>query len=118
MSVSLKSAWTQSDRSEQRGQLRRMRWVSLLEGTTLIVLVFVAVPLKHMFGYPAATAIVGPIHGAAFLLYVWMLSQTISAGDWAKREIVRMIAAAFIPFGAFVNERALKRKEDAMAVTV
>jgi integral membrane protein len=117
MSVSLKSPTTQAGRCEEQVQLRRMRWVSLLEGSTLIALVFVAVPLKHIFGYPAATAILGPIHGAAFLLYVWMLSQTISAGDWAKREIVRMIAAAFIPFGAFVNERALKRKEDAMAVT-
>ena len=115
MSASSKDALAQSDCSPARGQLRRMRYVSLLEGTTLVALVFVAVPLKHVFGYPAATAILGPIHGAAFLLYVWMLAQTISAGDWAKREIVRMIAAAFIPFGAFANERALKRKEDAMA---
>jgi integral membrane protein len=118
MSASSNHTLPQSDRSQERGQLRRMRYVSLLEGTTLVTLVFVAVPLKHLGGYPAATAILGPIHGAAFLFYVWMLSQTISAGDWATREIVRMIAAAFIPFGAFANERALKRKEDAMAVTV
>ena len=97
--------------SDERDQLRRMRWVSLLEGTTLVALVFVAVPLKHFGGYPAATSLVGPVHGMAFLLYVWMLVQTISAGDWSRGEIARLLLAAFIPFGAFVNERALRRKE-------
>jgi uncharacterized protein DUF3817 len=55
--------------TDERNQLRRMRLVSLLEGSTLVALLLVAVPLKHIAGYPAATSIVGPIHGMAFLLY-------------------------------------------------
>jgi integral membrane protein len=101
--------------TEERDQLRRMRLVSLLEGTTLVALLFVAVPLKHIAGHPAATSIVGPIHGMAFLLYIWMLIQTVSGADWSRAEIARAVIVAFIPFGAFANERFLKRKERALA---
>src|SRR5262245_52522370 len=96
-------------RAEERSQLGWMRAVSLLEGSTLLLLVLVAVPLKHLAGFPIATAIMGPVHGMAFLLYVWMLIQTVSGGGWSRAETARMVAAAFIPFGAFVNERALAR---------
>jgi integral membrane protein len=95
----------------QKAQLRRMRLVSVIEGSTLIVLFFIAVPLKHIAGYKIATTIIGPIHGVAFLLYVWTLLQTIAAMEWSRREIARMAVAAFVPFGAFFNERMLKNKE-------
>ena len=104
--------------TDERNQLRRMRLVSLLEGLTLLALLLVAVPLKHIAGYPAATSIVGPIHGMAFLLYVWMLIQTASGADWSRAEIARAVIMAFIPFGAFANERFLKRKELALAGSV
>ncbi len=107
---------TPRERAEERAQLRRMRTVSLLEGSTLLLLVLVAVPLKHLAGYPVATAVMGPIHGMAFLVYVWMLIQTVSGGGWSRSETARMVAAAFIPFGAFVNERTLARRQAALSV--
>lgn len=106
---------TAQDQAEERKQLRRMRAVSLLEGTTLLLLILVAVPLKHLAGLPVATAIMGPVHGMAFLLYVWMLIQTVSAGGWSRSETTRMVVAAFIPFGAFANERVLARRQAALA---
>jgi integral membrane protein len=54
----------------ERDQIRRMRFVSLLEGATLVVLLFVAVPLKHLGIYREATSIIGPVHGLAFMLYI------------------------------------------------
>ena len=101
--------------SEELSQLRRMRAVSLLEGATLVLLLGVAVPLKHLAGLPVATSIMGPIHGIAFVLYVWMLVQTLSLGGWTRAEAARMVLAAFIPFGAFVNERALARRQASLA---
>jgi integral membrane protein len=103
---------------DELSQLRRMRAVSLLEGTTLLLLVCVAVPLKHLAGFPIATAIMGPIHGIAFVLYVWMLVQTVSMGGWTKGQAAQMVLAAFIPFGAFVNERALARRQASLAKPV
>jgi integral membrane protein len=103
-----------ADHIEELGQLRRMRAVSLLEGTTLLLLLLIAVPLKHLAGLPIATAIMGPIHGMAFVLYVWMLIQTVSGGGWSPPETLWMVVAAFIPFGAFLNERALASRQAAL----
>jgi integral membrane protein len=98
-------------------QLRRMRLVSLLEGTTLVILVFIAVPLRHLGGYRIATMIIGPVHGMAFLFYIWMLVQTISGGSVPKRHALRLIAAAFVPFGAFFNERILRKAQATLAAS-
>jgi integral membrane protein len=106
---------TPRDRAEVQKQLRWMRAVSLLEGSTLVLLVLVAVPLKHLAGFPIATTLMGSIHGMAFLLYIWMLIQMVSGGGWSRSETTRMVVAAFIPFGAFVNERALARRQAALA---
>jgi integral membrane protein len=102
---------TSQGRAEELAQLQRMRVVSLLEGSTLLLLLFVAVPLKHLAGISAATHGMGPIHGLVFLAYVWMLIQAVSGGGWSRSETIRLLIAALIPFGAFVNERALARRQ-------
>jgi integral membrane protein len=103
--------------ADELGQLRRMRFVSVVEGCTLLILVFVAVPIKHLGGYAIATTIMGPIHGMAFLLYIWTLIQTVSGTDFRRPDVVQMVMAAFIPFGAFLNERALRRRQALLAST-
>ena len=98
-------------------QLSRMRLASILEATTLAVLVFVAVPLKHAFGMPQLVSAMGPIHGLAFLFYIWMLIQSHFQIGWTGREWLRMVACAFIPLAGFINERLLKQRQDALAAT-
>lgn len=100
---------------DDRRQLGRMRIASIAEATTLAVLVFVAVPLKHAFGMPQVVSVMGPIHGLAFLFYIWMLIQSHFQIGWSGREWVRMILCAFIPLAGFVNERLLKHRQDALA---
>jgi hypothetical protein len=46
-----------------------------------------------------------------------MLIQTVSMGGWSRGETARMVLAAFIPFGAFLNERALARRQSALAAS-
>ena len=98
-------------------QLRWMRVVSLIEGSTLLLLLVVAVPLKHVAGIVLATRIMGPVHGLAFLAYMWMLIQTVSGGGWSRSETMRLVIAALIPCGAFINERALARRQLALAAS-
>ena len=112
----MKSPETGTAQLAETKQLRWMRAVSLLEGITLVLLIFVAVPLKHLAGYSIATATMGPIHGMAFLLYIWMLAQTASSCEWPRSEVIQLFICACVPFGAFVNERSLKRKEASLAL--
>ena len=101
---------TPASAQQQREQIRRLGIVSLLEASTLILLLFVAVPLKHLAGWPAAVAIVGPIHGLAFLAFLWLAIETAAAGECSKREAARLVLLAFVPFGGFASFVFLRRK--------
>jgi integral membrane protein len=96
--------------SEDNAQLRRLEIASIVEATTLIALLGVAVPLKHFLGWPAGSRVLGPIHGLAFIFYLWTVIQTISGGGWQRGEIMRLGLVAFIPFGGFANVRWLRRR--------
>ena len=45
------------------------KWAAVLEGVTLLVLLGIAVPLKHLAGVPNGVSWVGPVHGVAFMVY-------------------------------------------------
>ena len=82
----------------------------MLEATTLILLVGVAVPLKHLAGWPMGVSVMGPVHGLVFLGYVWTAVQTVAGGGWSRREIARLLIVACVPLGGFANLAFLQRK--------
>lgn len=91
--------------------LQRLHLASLVEGSTLAILVCIAVPLKHLAGLPQVTTMMGPIHGLAFLFYAWMVINTASGGMWRKAQVARLLILAFIPFGTFFNVGMITRRE-------
>lgn len=93
--------------------LFRLRLAGLLEGTTLLLLVIVAVPLKHFGGLPQAVSVLGPIHGLVFLLYGAFVVENISGGGWTVRDGARLGLAALIPFGTFLNDGWIERRRQA-----
>lgn len=103
--------------NDDQAQIRRLRIASFVEASTLLLLLFIAVPLKHAFGYAIATRIMGPVHGVAFVAYAWSLIGTVSGGGWSRGELARLIGAAFVPFGGFANAGLLRRKEASAAAT-
>jgi integral membrane protein len=58
-------------------EVRRLRYASLLEGTTLLLLLGIAVPLKHIFGWDMGVRVMGPIHGLAFVSYTWLVINAV-----------------------------------------
>jgi integral membrane protein len=87
------------------------RIVALVEGVTTLLLFLVAMPMKYLLDMPFLTPPVGAIHGIAFLAYIgamWVCLRdyAFSAKDWARTAI-----AAFFPFGTFLNDPFLKRKQ-------
>ncbi len=94
-------------------QIGRLRILGFLEGVSLLVLIFVGVPLKYYFDSPDFTKILGPIHGAIFLLF---LVNAFSVGveqDWKFKTIWKVILATFIPFGTFyIDNKILSKIKD------
>lgn len=95
--------------------MRRLELVSFVEATTLLLLLCVAVPLKHVAGIESAVHVMGPVHGVAFLAYVWTVIQTVSGGGWTRGETARLLVGAVVPFGGFLNLRFLARRAASLA---
>jgi integral membrane protein len=91
--------------------LGRLRVAVYVEGLTLLALVAVGMPLKHLAGRPELVAFLGPIHGVAFLVYALWLVECSVAGRWPASEILKLSVAAFIPLGFLSSRRLLARKD-------
>jgi integral membrane protein len=91
--------------------LRRLRIAGLIEGSTLLVLILIAVPMKHIIGIPQFVSVMGPLHGIAFLAYLRFWIMAVAEGGWKRGDIIRTGVVSFIPFGTFYNDRYLKRME-------
>jgi len=94
-----------------RSPLRRLRVLGFIEGTTLLCLIAIAVPLKHFAGRPEYVSLLGPIHGAVFTIYLLTLWGTVSDGGWRRDEVLRTALMSLLPFGTFFNDALLRRKQ-------
>ncbi|KMQ69417.1 membrane protein [Chryseobacterium sp. FH2] len=89
----------------------RLRIIAILEGISLLILVFIAVPLKYGMGNPSFVKMMGPIHGTLFLLFLF---NTLSVGveqQWKFKETTwKVLLACVIPFGTFYIDRKILSK--------
>lgn len=90
--------------------LSRLRLVGWLEGSSLLLLVGFAVPLKYIFDMPVLVRIIGPVHGILFLLFIFQAISTGIEQQWEFRKTTwKALVACLIPFGTFyINARLLK----------
>jgi integral membrane protein len=88
--------------------LPTLRWLSLAEGVSLLLLVFIAMPLKHAMGLPLAVRIVGMVHGVLFLALLSSAAQTFFARDLSGARVLRVLLLALVPFGFVWVERMLR----------
>ena len=94
--------------------LRQLRVVAFLEGSSFVLLLFVAMPLKYLAGLPMAVRIAGSIHGALFLLFIVALYRAARVREWPRRRSVTAFVASILPFGTFLFDASLRRELDSM----
>ena len=91
--------------------LGRLRVISYLEGISLLLLIGIAVPLKHWGSDPSMVKLIGPVHGILFLLFV---ISTLSVGveqQWKFKETTwKVLIACIIPFGTFYIDRYILKE--------
>ena len=89
----------------------RLRLLGFLEGISLLLLIGIAVPAKHLYGNPALVKSIGPVHGMLFLLFVF---NTLSVGvehRWQfKTTTWKVLLACLIPFGTFYIDKKILSK--------
>lgn len=88
----------------------RLRLLALMEGISLLVLVFIAVPVKYYGDNPEPVRIIGPIHGILFLLFIFNTLQVGVEQQWKFRQTTwKVLLACLIPFGTFYIDRKILR---------
>ncbi|MCW2714769.1 MAG: hypothetical protein JWN88_1816 [Frankiales bacterium] len=87
------------------GALRRFSVLALLVGIGLLVLVFVAMPLRYLGDRPGFSHAFSPVHGFVFMGYLVTVADLARRVGWSVRRTVLVMLAGTVPFLSFVVER-------------
>lgn len=91
--------------------LQKFRLINKIEGYSFLVLMFIAMPLKYIFGILIATKIVGMIHGVLFVAFIYQLIASGKSVPFTKQESGIFFIASLIPFGSFYSDKLCVQKE-------
>ena len=89
----------------------RLRVLGFLEGVSLLILLFIAMPIKYMLYNPVPVKWVGQIHGILFILFVLNAFRVSVEQKWSFKKVTwKVIASAFFPFGTFYIDKRILTK--------
>ena len=87
--------------------LNAFRVLSLVEGLSLIALLFIAMPAKYQFGVDLVR-FVGPVHGILWLAYLPLMDIVSRREGWSRSIVNLAFISSLIPFGCFYLQKKLK----------
>ncbi len=96
--------------------LSTFRITGITEGISFLVLLFIAMPLKYFAGFPLAVTIIGGLHGLLFIVVgvlAWEVKDEPVVAGWKKNLnwLLTCLVAAILPFGTFVLDSQLKKRQ-------
>ena len=94
---------------EQSTALKYLTVMGYLEGTSFLLLLCIAMPLKYLMDIPEAVRYIGMAHGGLFIAYIVVL---MGAASKIKMPIWAMpagVLGSFLPFGPFIFDHYLKK---------
>jgi integral membrane protein len=90
--------------------LARYRVMAYVVGVFLLILVFVAMPLEYLADQKTPVAVVGPIHGFLYMVYLVAAFHLAMRARWPLGYTVLILLAGTVPFLSFVAERKVTRR--------
>jgi integral membrane protein len=90
--------------------LKRFRVAAYVVGVFLLILTLVAMPLKYIADQDALVAIVGPIHGFLYMIYLVLAFHLAVLARWPFKYTLGVLLAGTIPFLSFVAERKVTHR--------
>ena len=94
-----------------KNNIKNFRLAGMIEGYSFIALLFIAMPLKYMAGFPLAVKIVGMTHGILFIIFCILLMKAWEDAEWSIKESALFFLASLIPFGTFFTDKKIKAYE-------
>lgn len=94
---------------EQLSSLKTLSIVGYLEGTSFLLLLCIAMPLKYMMGIPEGVKYIGMAHGVLFIAYIVILMGTANKIKMPLWAMPMGVLGSFLPFGPFIFDHLLKK---------
>ena len=88
-----------------RGALTRFRVIAYIVGVMLLLLLFLAMPLKYLADDPSVMDVIGPMHGFLYVVYLLATFDLFRRVHWSFTRLVLTALAGTIPFLSFYAER-------------
>jgi len=85
------------------------RVVSFLEGTSYLLLLFVAVPIKYWMNDPQYVKLLGMPHGLLFVGYIVLAFLLRSELNWSIKTFGAVLLASILPLGTFYVDKKYLR---------
>ena len=85
--------------------------INTIEGYSYLILLFIAMPMKYLLGYPLAVKIAGMAHGILFIAFILLLVLAWQDTKWSFKENILFFVASLIPFGTFFTKKKIKAYE-------
>ncbi|NHM06879.1 DUF3817 domain-containing protein [Flavobacterium sp. CYK-4] len=79
--------------------------VALLEGISLLLLLFFAMPMKYIFELPIYVKVIGMAHGLLFIAYIALAIMNKIEEKWENTKFLFICLASVVPFGTFYIEK-------------
>lgn len=86
-------------------QVKLFKWISILEGISFLLLLFIAMPLKYLYEMPEMVKQVGMAHGILFVAYVLGGVLLFKPMDWSLKQMGVILGCSVLPFGPFYVEK-------------
>ena len=86
-------------------QKKVFKYVSILEGLSFLLLLFIAMPLKYIWSMPQMVQQVGMAHGVLFIAYVFGAIWLFRPLNWNFKELLVVLGCSLVPFGPFYVEK-------------
>ncbi|MGQ0464028.1 MAG: DUF3817 domain-containing protein [Sporichthyaceae bacterium] len=88
----------------------RLRTISLVEGVSFLILLTCSV-LKRTNDWETGVTVMGPVHGALFVLYLLAAYDLSKKLKWPGATTAKVMLAAIPPFAPFFVERWLRTQK-------
>lgn len=94
--------------------LTTVRWVGFVEAISFLLLLGIAMPLKHLAGHPEPVMYLGWAHGLLWVVYLLAAVRAWIVCRWSFVTFFLAWLASVLPFGPFVFDRWLRKRNEAI----
>lgn len=88
----------------------RLRLNGFVVGVSLLVLIFIAMPIKYIGGNPYPVKMVSWIHGILLIQFLYQAYIVKEEQDWSFTFVLNSFLASILPFGTFIFDKWLKKQ--------